>query len=111
MLSAGTLRRSQIASRLGESRLEALLESADLLHASLRPEDLLRHLLRTVMGRLLVSRAVVALRKNDSMQVALARGVPNVSTGDPFTDETAREAGLDQLFPIGDADGPIAVLA
>ncbi len=57
MASPNTLRRSQIASRLGESRLEALLESAELLHATLRLEDLLRHLLRTIMGRLLVGRA------------------------------------------------------
>ncbi|MGA2596740.1 MAG: hypothetical protein ABSH09_07065 [Bryobacteraceae bacterium] len=58
MAPPNTQRRSQIASRLGESRLEALLESARLLHASVRLEDLLRHLLRTVMGRLLVGRLV-----------------------------------------------------
>src|SRR5204863_2196865 len=92
MISTGTLRRSQIASRLGESRLEALLESAELLHASLQPEDLLRHLLRTVMGRLLVSRAAVAIRKDCAMQVALARGVPSIAAGDILTEETARVA-------------------
>jgi sigma-B regulation protein RsbU (phosphoserine phosphatase) len=110
-MSTGTLRRSQIASRLGESRLEALLESAELLHASLRPEDLLRHLLRTVMGRLLVSRAAVAIRKDGAMQVALARGVPSISPGDTFTEQTAQDAGLEQIFPIGDPQEPVGMLA
>ena len=43
------------------SRLESLLESAQLLHASLNLDNLLKHLLRTVMGRLLVTRAVIAI--------------------------------------------------
>ena len=98
-------------SRLGESRLEALLESAELLHASLRPEELLRHLLRSVMGRLLVSRAVVALRKDEALEVALARGVPSLSPGDVFDEARARQAGLEQMFPIGDEQEPIGMLA
>ncbi len=39
--------------RLDASRLESLLESAKLLGSSLKLEDQLRHLMRTVMGRLL----------------------------------------------------------
>ena len=53
-----------MVTRLGESRLESLLESAKLLNATLKLEDLLRHLLRTVMGRLLVSRCVIGIEKN-----------------------------------------------
>ena len=37
---------------LDVSNLEALLESAQLLHASLDLDELLKHLLRTAMGRL-----------------------------------------------------------
>lgn len=111
MASANTLRRSIMASRLGESRLEALLESAELLHASLRLEDLLRHLLRTVMGRLLVGRAAIAIRNDGEMRVALARGVPALVPGGVFTEEAAHQAGLEQLFPIGDLDQPIGILA
>lgn len=111
MTSASTLRRSQIASRLGESRLEALLESAELLHGSLRPEDLLRHLLRTVMGRLLVSRAAVAIQKDGAMRVALARGVASIAAGDRFTEQMARDAGMQQIFPIGEAEEPVGMLA
>ena len=100
-----------MASRLGESRLEALLESAELLHASLHLEDLLKHLLRTVMGRLLVGRAVIAIRQEGMMRVGLARGVASLAAGGPFTDQDARKAGLEQIFPIGDPDQPVGVLA
>ncbi|MGA2596746.1 MAG: SpoIIE family protein phosphatase [Bryobacteraceae bacterium] len=110
MASPNTLRRSQISSRLGESRLEALLESAELLHASLRLEDLLRHLLRTVMGRLLVGRAAVAIRQDGAMRVALTRGVASLPAGSPFTEDIAHNAGLEQVFPIGDPELPIGLL-
>jgi sigma-B regulation protein RsbU (phosphoserine phosphatase) len=104
------MRRAQLAARLGESRLEALLESAELLHASLRAEDLLRHLMRTVMGRLLVGRAVIAIRKNGEMRVALARGFPALPADSTFVEAAAREAGVERLFPIGDAALPIGLL-
>jgi sigma-B regulation protein RsbU (phosphoserine phosphatase) len=95
---------------LGESRLEALLESAELLHASLRLEDLLRHLMRTVMGRLLVGRAVIAIRGQAGMRVALARGIPSLAVGGLFVEDAARDAGIAQIFPIGDAADPIGLL-
>ena len=59
------------------SRLESLLESAQLLHASLDLDNLLRHLLRTLMGRLLVTRAVIAIDAGAGPRVAMARGVPD----------------------------------
>ena len=46
-------------SPLDVSNLEALLESAQLLHASLDLDELLKHLLRTAMGRLVAARGVV----------------------------------------------------
>jgi hypothetical protein len=45
---------------LDSTRLEALLESAQLLNSSLDLDSLLQHLLRTVMDRLLVGRGFVA---------------------------------------------------
>ena len=104
------MRRAQLAARLGESRLEALLESAELLHASLRVEDLLRHLMRTVMGRLLVGRAVIAIRKDGAMRVALARGFPSLTPDQPFHEELASAAGVERIFPIGDVAEPVALL-
>jgi hypothetical protein len=46
--------------RLDASRLESLLESARVLSSSLKLEDQLSHLARTIMGRLLITRCVIA---------------------------------------------------
>ena len=100
-----------MASSLDASRLEALLESAQLLHSSLNIEDLLRHLLRSVMGRLLVSKALIAVEENETMRVALARGLPKLTVGEKFDEETARASGLDLILPIGDLAHPTGFLA
>jgi phosphoserine phosphatase RsbU/P len=100
-----------MASSLDASRLEALLESAQLLHSSLNIEDLLRHLLRSVMGRLLVSKALIAVEENETMRVALARGLPKLAVGEKFDEETARASGLDLILPIGDLAHPTGFLA
>ncbi len=68
-----------MSSSLDASRLEALLESAQLLHSSLNIEDLLRHLLRSVMGRLLVGKALIAVEEDEIIRVALARGLPKLT--------------------------------
>ena len=87
------------------SRLESLLESAQLLHASLDLDNLLRHLLRTLMGRLLVTRAVIAIDAGAGPRVAMARGVPDAAVGSPFTPVRAAELGLPHHFTIGAAPG------
>jgi sigma-B regulation protein RsbU (phosphoserine phosphatase) len=99
------------ALRLSESRLESLLESAKLLNASLKIDDLLGHLLRTVMGRFLVSRCAVAIRSGDQMRVALARGSSVLRPGVLLDERIANEAGLEQFFSIGDTAQPIGILA
>jgi len=83
------------------SRLESLLESAQLLHASLDLDNLLKHLLRTVMGRLLVTRAVIAIDVGDGLRVAMARGVSEAPVGSRFDASRATALGLPQLMPIG----------
>ncbi len=85
------------------SRLESLLESAQLLHASLDLDNLLKHLLRTVMGRLLVTRAVIAIDAGDGLRVAMARGVVEAPVGSPFDAARAHALGLPQHMPIGTA--------
>ncbi len=97
--------------KLDESRLQSLLESAKLLSSSLALDDLLAHLLRTVMGRLLVSKAVVAVDLDGSMRVALARGLPTLAKGALFTEELGRAAKLEQFFPISHADETIGMVA
>jgi len=97
--------------RLDASRLESLLESARLLNASLELDELLKHLLRTVMGRLLCLRGVVAIREEDGLRVAESRGAQTLQPGQPFDPSAAAAAGLTMTFPIGDASAPAGVLA
>jgi sigma-B regulation protein RsbU (phosphoserine phosphatase) len=97
--------------KLGEYRLESLLESAKLLNSTLKRDDLLRHLMRTVMGRFLVGRCAIAIKGNDGMRIAMARGSAGLTPGDLFDQETARLAGLDLFFSMGDPEEPIGVLA
>lgn len=95
---------------LGVSRLEALLESAQLLHSSLNLEDLLSHLLRSVMGRMLVSRAFIAVANESGMRYALVRGLPQVKAGDDVDLDHARKSGIHQIFSIGGDDSPVGYL-
>lgn len=88
----------------------ALLESAGLLHSSLDQDDLLRHLLRSVMGRLKVTRGLIAVAEKDSMLLALVRGATGLVAGAEFNEELARQAGLETLIPIGrPADGELPI--
>ena len=98
-------------SSLSHSGLEALLESARLLNASPTLEELLSHLMRTVMGRLLVTRGVIAIEENGAMRVALARGVSGMGKGSVLTPEAAANYRLELQYSIGPADAPVGVLA
>ncbi len=114
---------------LAAGSLEALLESAKLLHSSLELDDLLLALLRSVMGRLVVSRGLIALDRHDGrdprsnpetpsspstaggrdpqqnqLRVAAVRGVKNLTKGDIFDPEQAGEAGIDLVLAIGDPE-------
>src|SRR5262245_49943956 len=100
-----------MSTSLDASRLEALLESAQLLHSSLNIEDLLRHLLRSVMGRLLITKGLIAVEEDSAMRVALARGLPKLTVGEKFDEEIARASGLDLILPIGDLERPTGFLA
>jgi len=96
---------------LGLSGLQALLESARLLNSSLSLEGLLRHLLRTVMGRLLVTRGLIAIEENGTMRVALARGVQGLAAGNEFDETAAASAKLELLYKIQEAGKVVGILA
>lgn len=96
---------------LSLSRLESLLESAQLLHASLDLEDLLRHLLRSVMGRTAAGRALVAVEEDGEMRIKLVRGAPKLKVGMQFDEQAVKDAGLEIIFTIGDATHPVGLLA
>jgi sigma-B regulation protein RsbU (phosphoserine phosphatase) len=98
-------------SPLDISNLEALLESAQLLHASLDLDELLKHLLRTAMGRLVAARGAVATLDGDTMRVALARGCRRLAPGAAFDEASARACGLGVFVPIGDRSAPVGLLA
>lgn len=96
--------------QLGASNLEALLESAQLLHASLDLDDLLKHLLRTVMGRLVVGKGLIAVETDGVQRLALLRGFPKLKAGEVFDPNDARDAGVTLILPIGDAAQPVGFL-
>ncbi len=87
--------------RLDASRLESLLESAKVLGSSLRLEDQLSHLARTIMGRLLVTRCVIASGET----VVISRGVPGLQAGAPFPGDPGA-LGLMSVHRIGLAGDP-----
>jgi sigma-B regulation protein RsbU (phosphoserine phosphatase) len=87
---------------LDVSRLEALLESAKLLQSTLELDLILKHLLRSVMGRLLARRGIIAVRKRGGeMKIELARGASQLAVGSVYSEESAREAGIERFFRIG----------
>jgi hypothetical protein len=90
--------------------VEALLESAELLHSSLDLGELLRHLLRSVMGRMTISRGLIAVVEDGVMRLALVRGIPSLRVGDEFVEELARQYGIAKIYPIGEAQSPVGLL-
>lgn len=92
--------------RLDASRLESLLESARVMGSSLRLEDQLSHLARTVMGRLLVTRCVIAV----AGRVVVSRGVAGLKPGAAFPAD-AGALGLAEVLPIGQAGEPQGQMA
>lgn len=94
------------------SRLEALLESTKLLQSSLELDLILKHLLRTAMGRMLARRGLVAVgKKNAAMSLELVRGASTLTVGSPYSEDAARAAGMDHFFRIGSESEPVGVLA
>jgi sigma-B regulation protein RsbU (phosphoserine phosphatase) len=86
---------------LEPSRLEALIESARLLHGARDLDELLGHLLRSVMGRLLMRRGLIALEREETMRLVLLRGLPRLAVGDVFDAAAAEESGIELVLPIG----------
>jgi sigma-B regulation protein RsbU (phosphoserine phosphatase) len=99
-----------LAPELDPSRLEALLESAQLLHSSLDLEDLLKHLLRSVMGRVLTGRGLIAVAEDGAMRLRLVRGFKTLRAGAVFDEQAAREAGMHVLYAVGDPAHPAGLL-
>jgi phosphoserine phosphatase RsbU/P len=95
---------------LDPTRLESLLESAQLLNSSLDLDSLLSHLLRTVMGRLLVGRGFIAVEDEGTLRLAQIRGLKGLKVGDVYAEEAARAAGVHLIYSIGKDEHPIGLL-
>src|SRR5687767_9162071 len=106
-----------MSSESDSARFSGLLESAKLLHGSLELEPLLDHLLRTVMGRLLVRRALVALEGDGGdggdrgLVVAAAKGLPAIAKGSPLDREALAALGVRVYRDIGDEEHRLGVIA
>ncbi len=96
------------------SSLEALLENARLLHGSLELEALLKSLLRSVMGRLVVSRGLIALQDLSTdgthCHVVVSRGFRELPQGCLF-DPRHEHSGVSRVLTIGDPQRPTGHLA
>lgn len=82
-----------------------------MLSGSLRLEDQLSHLLRTIMGRLLVTRALVAIARENRYQIAGCRGIATLKRGDFFDPADAHRLGLPHVETIGDNEAPLGLMA
>src|ERR1044071_5299944 len=101
---------TRMATGFDVSRLEALLESAKLLQSSLDLDVILKHLLRTAMGRMLARRGLVAVnRPGRGMRIELARGAAALVAGSPFSEEASKAAGIDQFLRIGSEEEPVGI--
>ena len=90
-----------------------LLESAELLHSSLDEDELLRHLLRSVMGRLRVTRGLIAIADEKTMRLSLVRGATGLRDGDEYREDEAFREGIETIIPIGRTEGgelPVGLL-
>ncbi|MCS7044712.1 MAG: PP2C family protein-serine/threonine phosphatase [Bryobacteraceae bacterium] len=97
--------------RLDSSRLESLLESAKILGSSLDLREQLNHLMRTVMGRLLVTRALVALRDGEGWRAAAVRGLREIGEGERVDPQRLAGLGLTVQIPIGEGAREAGFLA
>jgi len=90
-----------------------LVESARLLVSSLELDEMLRSLLRSVMGRLVVSRGLLALvDDNGEERVAVSRGFKEHPADSLFDPALASQSeALAHLLPIGPQDAPVGHLA
>ncbi len=100
-----------MASGFDVSRLESLLESAKLLQSTLDRSQILKHLLRSVMGRVLARRGLLAIRNSQgTFEIELARGLPSLAARSPYNEASARAAGVEHVFPIATSGEPAGYL-
>ncbi|MBI4852720.1 MAG: serine/threonine protein kinase [Acidobacteria bacterium] len=88
-----------------------LLEFTRLINTSLDLEEMLKHLLRSVLGYLLVSKGLIAIQREDGeYSISLVRGLKEVKAGDRFDKDLVAKFGICKIYPIGKETNPIGYL-
>lgn len=95
------------------TQLETLLEFSKLLNTSLDLNEMLRHLLRSVLGHLLTSKGLIAIMDKDSSnyKIALVRGVADLKIGDLFDRNSFNHSSIYRIYAIGNVSSPMGYLA
>ncbi len=88
------------------ARIEALVESAQLLQSASNVDELLRHLLRSSMAHLLARRGFVAQTEAGETRITHARGI-GIGIGESYDEVAARERGIEIVRPIGSEEDQI----
>ena len=93
------------------TQLETLLEFSKLLNTSLDLNELLGHLLRSVLGHLLATKGLIAIKDNSNYKIALARGLTGLKTGDLFDVNSFNHPSIYRIYSIGEINSPMGYLA
>ena len=97
---------------LDKLQLEDLLESVEVLNATLSLPEIFNHLLRITQTRTLATRGVGAFRTAfGAMETVVVHDVPGLEPGQTFSESRAAALGLDVVLPIGTADDPCGLIA
>lgn len=91
-----------VNSTLDKMQLEDLLESVELLNATLSVQEILQHLLRVAQARSRSVKGVAAARAaSGHFEAMVIRGMPDLKPGTRVTEVSLREYGLETILPIG----------
>jgi sigma-B regulation protein RsbU (phosphoserine phosphatase) len=85
------------------ARIEALVESAQLLQSASTVDELLRHLLRSSMAHLLARRGFAAQTNGGETRITHVRGI-RIEIGSPYDEAAVRELGIEIIRAIGSVE-------
>ncbi|HXI11191.1 MAG TPA: GAF domain-containing SpoIIE family protein phosphatase [Thermoanaerobaculia bacterium] len=88
------------------ARVEALVESAQLLQSASSVDDLLRHLLRSSMAHPLARRGFVSQTLNGETKITHVRGI-KIDIGSAYDEEALRGNGIEIIRAIGSEEDRI----
>lgn len=97
---------------LDNLQLGDLLESVEVLNATLSLQEIMTHLLRICQARVLATRGAAAVRNADGQyEAVVVRGVAGLQPGQSVSREALFQQGLDLILPIGPEDDQTGLIA